>query len=1282
MPLALYAKLYLGMDGCLTMQFVKNGPDIPEQLLQAHEEGKVVFFCGAGISYPADLPGFKGLVDKIYDALGTTREGSEERAYDAKHFDATLDLLERRIAGQRIAVRTKLADSLKPNYRKKAATKTHEAILELAKCGDGAVRLVTTNFDRIFQRVIERDKLDVPCFPAPLLPIPKNSRWNGIVYLHGLLPEGQDDGALHRLVLTSGDFGLAYLTERWAARFVSELFRNYVVCFIGYTIDDPVLRYMMDALAADRMLGEVTPQAYAFGECKQGMESAQKESWDAKGVFPILYRISANGKDHSALHGTLLEWSKTYRDGALGKEQIVVEYANARPMVSTQEDNFVGRMLWALSHKSALPAKRFADFDPVPSLNWLAPLSDQRYQQADLIRFGVPPLQANDDKLTFSIVRRPSPYTHSTWMALAHAGQHSSLDDVMGHLARWLSRHLDDPELILWVADRGGQLHPQFTWIIESKLEEIARLESAGEKEAIKRLQDKSPNAIPRPLLRSLWRLMLAGCIKSPLRHSDLYSWHAELKRTGLSATLRIQLRAILAPQVSLRKPFQYDAEDELEGTPERPPIETELVLASDHVQSALTELGQSDSWRVALPVLLRDLEQLLRDALDIQRELGDADERRDRSYWDLPSISPHWQNKGFHDWVSLVELLRDSWLETRRHSLAVACRAADDWWFESYPTFKRLALFAASNDGIKLNGGWVEWLEAEDGWWLWSVQTQREVLRLIVVKAHALSRGLLAKLEELIIAGPPRRMFREGLSNEEWNNIVERMVWLRLAKLGSTGVTLRRKTHAHFEHISRANSRWRLADNERDEFSHWMSGTGDPDFEDVIQHERAPRDFRGLKQWLLKPVEDQFYHEDDWRIICREKLRLAVRTLASLAADGEWPIVRWEQALQVWSEEKSIKASWHLVAPVLQRIPEDKLIGLAHPVAWWLEAAAKSLKTHRNIFMEICARVVALPIEDSPEVDQPTQHAINHPIGQVTQALITYWLKQEPTDGQKLPQDLEIILTNISDVRVRVFRHGRVILASNVIPLYRVDRVWTSARILPLFKWSRAETEARAAWEGFLWSPRLYRPLMLAFKADFLETAKYYDRLDNLDRQYAGLLTYAALDRADTFSVVELSNAMHDLRPEGLVDCAQALLRSLEGAGEKSSEFWTNRVEPYWQAIWPKARKLASPALSEQLAKLAIAAGESFPRALTTLKSWIVPFDHPGYLIHKLKDSRQCSSNPKSALTLLDLVIPVDLLPVNHLAECLAEIEQAWAGARDDARFRRLREIVRRRGG
>lgn len=54
------------------MQFIRNGPDIPERLLQAHEDGRVVFFCGAGISYPAGLPGFGGLVEKLYSALAPT----------------------------------------------------------------------------------------------------------------------------------------------------------------------------------------------------------------------------------------------------------------------------------------------------------------------------------------------------------------------------------------------------------------------------------------------------------------------------------------------------------------------------------------------------------------------------------------------------------------------------------------------------------------------------------------------------------------------------------------------------------------------------------------------------------------------------------------------------------------------------------------------------------------------------------------------------------------------------------------------------------------------------------------------------------------------------------------------------------------------------------------------------------------------------------------------------------------------------------------------------------
>ncbi len=351
------------------MQFTTNGPDIPDALLQAHEEGRVVFFCGAGISYPAGLPGFKGLVDEIYSLNGTAPSDIELEALNRGQFDATLDLLERRLPGQRLAVRRALAQALKPKLRRKGATDTQAALMVLARSREGALRLVTTNFDRVFHAAAKRVGQAFQAYAAPMLPIPKNSRWDGLVYLHGLLPEKSDDTVLNRLVVTSGDFGLAYLTERWAARFVSELFRNYVVCFVGYSINDPVLRYMMDALAADRMLGEVTPQAWALGDCVPGQEHRKTIEWEAKGVTPILYEVPAGSHDHSALHKTLQAWADTYRDGVLGKERIVVSHALARPSASTQQDDFVGRMLWALSDKSGLPAKRFADFNPAPSLD-------------------------------------------------------------------------------------------------------------------------------------------------------------------------------------------------------------------------------------------------------------------------------------------------------------------------------------------------------------------------------------------------------------------------------------------------------------------------------------------------------------------------------------------------------------------------------------------------------------------------------------------------------------------------------------------------------------------------------------------------------------------------------------------------------------------------------------------------------------------------------------------------------------------------------------------------
>ena len=770
------------------MQFISDGPDIPDALLQAHEEGRVVFFCGAGISFSARLPSFAGLVNRLYDALAVTPNPVQQAAIKAGQFDSAIGLLEADIVGGRETVRRTLGAILTPDLSAPHATAAHAALLTLSKCRKGQTRLITTNFDRLFEEVIAEKALPVERFEAPLLPVPKN-RWDGLVYLHGLLGSVPTASELDRLVVSSGDFGLAYLTERWAARFVSELFRNYTVCFVGYSINDAVLRYMMDALAADRLLGESPPEMFAFGSYSKGKEGERANEWRAKNVTPILYR---EHNRHAYLHRTLRAWAETYRDGVTGKERIVVSYALARPSTSTPQDDFVGRMLWALSDTSGLPARRFAEFNPVPSLDWLldAFVAD-RFGHTDLARFGVPPRDKTDPTLLFSLIHRPAPYPLAPPMRLVAGGiATTQWDDVMFQLARWLVRHLNDPRLVLWAVERGGLLHAQWIWLIEQKLDDLARLEGDGKTSELEEIRAHAPNAIPESLMRTLWGLLLSGRVKSPRQNFDLYRWKIRLEREGLTATLRRDLRELLAPKVRLSKPFRWGDEPESADEPTRLSqlVDWELVLAADNVHSALGELAGA-RWQAVLQQLLDDMQLLLRDALDLLRELGGGDERSDRSHWDLPSISPHWQNRGFRDWVLLIELLRDAWLAVRCADSARAAQVAAAWFGLPYPAFKRLALFAASQDECIDPGQWVQWLLADGTWWLWAVDTQREVLRLLVQQGRRLTSESQERLESSILAGPPREMFRDDLEPERWLDLVAYSVWLHLAKLHSSGL-------------------------------------------------------------------------------------------------------------------------------------------------------------------------------------------------------------------------------------------------------------------------------------------------------------------------------------------------------------------------------------------------------------------------------------------------------------------------------------------------------------
>ena len=1248
-------RVFWGID----MQLIEKGPDIPERLLQAHEEGHVVFFCGAGISYPAGLPGFHTLVTRIRDELGLVFSGPVAAAFKHGQYDATIGLIERDLNNGREVIRRKVAEILTPNLDLPNATATHEALLTLSRTGDQRQRLITTNFDRMFETVRHAEELAFPTFEAPLLPVPKK-RWDGVVYLHGLLPERPTAGDLNKLVLSSGDFGLAYLTERWASRFVGELFRSHVVCFVGYSINDPVLRYMMDALAADRLLGEAPPEVFAFGsyiKSENGRAAADAE-WRAKSVTPILYR---EYKRHHYLHETLRRWGKLYRDGVLGTESIVSRYAAIKPVSSTEEDDFVGRMLWALSHRSGLPAKRFAEFEPLPSLDWLEPMMKERYGHTDLDRFGVRAEEKEDKELAFTLLSRPSPYRLAARMRpVGHSGQaEGRLDPSMEWLGHWLARHADNPALLHWVVGHGPRLHSAFVW----------RIERALERGGI------------RPEMVRLWRLVLSGRLHDGTRFHDLFGWAERLGKEGYSAGLRMELVRLLAPRVQLRRPLRLGAQapdgEARADARVRDLVSWEIMLGNDFSRDALERLAEREAWRTTLREMLPHLTGLLRDVLDLMRELDGATDLSDLSYVAQPSITPHEQNRGFRDWTYLIDLARDAWSATAEVSPALARGELQRWLSLPYPLFRRLAFFAATHRNILAPSEALEIL-LEAPLWLWSTETQREAIRLLVSIAPDLSEAEATRLQDVILEGPDRQMFRDDAAPEQVERAVDREIWLRLLRLRDAGASLTLAAQARLAQNEARYPLWRLAEGDRNDFPFWMG-----DGADWGTFTQTPVDLRELIDWLRANPETRDFDKDDWQERCQKSFPRAATALLVLAREGHWPLGRWRTELQVWSEAPLLTLSWRWFARLLAEAPDAFVVGGSDQIAWWLEMQAKSFAGREAAFLQLVDRLLWLHREDESEMrDDIVGQAINHPIGHAVQALFSWWYRGKLRDGQGLAPEIAGRIGQIGDTAVRSFRLGRVLLGANVIALYRVDPDWTRRHVLPLFDWNRSAEEPPAIWKGFLWSPRLHAPLIAEIKAQFLATAQHATALAVHGEQYASLLTYVGLEAAEMMTRIEMRAALVSLGEEGLARVARTLAEATEGAGEQRSDYWSNRVWPFIERNWPRDAALRTREISEQFARICVASGAAFPEAFERLRDWLQPSAGQDMLPYRLSESGLCATHPETALALLSTVISDDAQWAPHkLRDCLDQIRQADGALPVDPRYQRLDQLLRRHG-
>ena len=530
--------------------------------------------------------------------------------------------------------------------------------------------------------------------------------------------------------------------------------------------------------------------------------------------------------------------------------------------------------------------------------------------------------------------------------------------------------------------------------------------------------------------------------------------------------------------------------------------------------------------------------------------------------------------------------------------------------------------------------------------------------------------------------------MFWDSIEADTWQDTINRYIWLRLTKLSNTGVQLGQSASVMQAKLSIANPDWKLSTDDRDEFSIWLGGTGDPDYKREIIIEQTPVKAAELVLWLQKPRRQQSaFFKDKWRETCQKHPINVLCALASLAAEGTWPLDRWRVALQVWGEQKNVRRTWHYAASVVNTMPDNAMVGLAHQVSWWLREASSSLSSRDDALIALCVRFLQLPVSaelgltrNGQPLNQPVTEAINHPVGHITQALLNQWHKTPLNDGDLLPSSFEAAFTQLCDTHTERFRHGRVLLCAHVIALFRVDQAWTERHLLHLFDWQRDATEAQAAWEGFLWSPRLYLPLMIAIKPFFIETANRYSALGDHRRQYAAFLTYAALEPAKGFAPAEFRVAFGALPQEGLREAAQALAQAQEGAGAQREEYWKNRLLPFWNNVWPKNQSMVSPAIAERLARMVISAGSAFPDALQAIRAWLLPLANPDHLTRPLNKSGLSQQFPDAALELLSATIHEPHWLSSELSNCMNQISSAKPSLQADLKFKRLMDLYRRK--
>ena len=1272
------------------MRFHCDGPSIPDILFRRCEEGNVVFFCGAGVSMNAGLPSFIKLTEMVINHFKPSSSSDIMKAFrpwtcntlpEKVPLDEIFRMLHEEYEKETVnSFVTKLLENASNG---KNAGKEHKLIKRISLNKFREPQIVTTNFDLLFERGEKSGKLPIhvpPSLPDPTLGLPIG----GIVYLHGRLSlPGTCD---HHYILSSVDFGMAYLSKGWAAKFINGLVENYTVVFIGYSAEDPPMKYLLQGLNWDGQFDRT--KLFAFD---QGEPENIETKWRDKGVTPIAYL------NHDHLWKTLSAWA-VRADNPREWRRKVVRTTKDHPRKKSPHER--GQVAHVLRYTNG--AQYFAEVKPSPHPEWICVLdSSTRTAKAsygsgeDAEIFTPADAYGLDDD---TVPSSKNDYRHrekNVHLLKWRRGEENPADfhelggyQVEGNEAMpprlwqltWWVGNLHASPVIAWWAARQKRLHPRLIHYIDWRLRNSHVLHER---------------------CRHVWSLILEfhrDIRNRGNRNSQIdtswFDFERRLKREGWTHSVLDEFRWACHPRLDIGSPAGVHKSKPPALEWDNLPLQSIGQFKVKYLEDCSSGIDVTDDVLASVFAILIDhLSSAARMLLDIEV-----------FYITTPSCYPTRESDGgdhFDEFTNPMLLFIELFNRFAKRSPELAKAKVLLWNENEHYFFRKLKLFALSKNELFGSAEVERLISSFNQDAFWDINVVRELLFVLIDRWKYFSDESRNSLMKRILAGPDRR---KHWSEQEYPDLRDRRAALYARYIQQEvklqGLDLPVVFSAKLNEIIARISNWSDAQAVSMVTLHGIHGG-------FVEIDESPDVLLGLTPSEIVPrarADADLQRDFDSLTERRPFIGLvkthpneALLALVFEANEGRFPAFAWSDLISEFPKEAS-PTHYRDFLSNLTQLPPDLIVKLRHAIADWLvDNLSYAIEFDSSLGWSVYDNFIDGLLSGDPQVANseiyPSSkrtyiHAINGPFGKCVRAL----LRAVPGGKQKsrsvIPKDIKTRIEKILLVAGEGSDHAVLILMSKLDRLLYLDSAWSKERLISMLDFDHSASEP--AWNGLFNGERSFTYEIARVIKPFL--IKLYPWIKNFE------WSDDVSERAATsiaLMYVSYKNEPHGLNADEMREILQQMgdiernqiifwLGKLgKGVQTNNKDGWSKFVIPFINDVWPQEIALRTSASISLWIRLLGEAQDYFPALYEVVKRFLAPVEIDSVSFYRIarevdEEKPMAVLHPESVLDLMNTVTSEKLSrPSDDLRLILTLIEDAEPKLATDSRFLRLIDLV-----